>query len=156
MCSSWENPLSGMLPVFSTCLQGGGPSKPVSQHPNPLLDSRGWAHQHDPALCHSTFHTHLTGHISNTQCPLVGATPIDSNHPPRVFLGGGGGYLLLMHPNQNTEGPGGGMCLIWSGKIWCKENLVPVFQIELILVAIISWRLLGCLLLLQTYGIHPN
>ena len=30
-----------------------------------------------------------------------------------------------------TEGPGGGMCQIWSGKIWCKEKLAPVFQIDL-------------------------
>ena len=91
MCSSWESPLSAMLPVFSTCLQGRGPSKPVSQHPNPLLDSQGWAHQHNPTLCHSTFHTHLTDYISNTQCPLVATTPTDSNHLPPVFFGGGGG-----------------------------------------------------------------
>ena len=38
-----------------------------------------------------------------------------------------GGFWLLVA----TEGPGGGMCQIWSGKIWCKENLAPVFQKEL-------------------------
>ena len=38
----------------------------------------------------------------------------------------GGLWLLVAN-----EGPGGGMCPIWSGKIWCKENLAPVFQIEL-------------------------
>ena len=38
-----------------------------------------------------------------------------------------GGFWLLVA----TEGPGGGMCQIWSGKIWCKENLAPIFQIEL-------------------------
>ena len=38
-----------------------------------------------------------------------------------------GGFGLLVA----TEEPGGGMCQIWSGKIWCKENSAPVFQIEL-------------------------
>ena len=38
-----------------------------------------------------------------------------------------GGFWL----HVATEGPGGGMCQIWSGKIWCKENLAPAFPIEL-------------------------
>ena len=37
-----------------------------------------------------------------------------------------GGFWLLVA----TEGPGGGMCQIWRGKIWCKQNWAPVFQIE--------------------------
>ena len=141
------------LPVFSTCLQGRGPSKPVSQHPHPLLDSRGWAHQHDPTLCHSTFRTHLTDHISNTQCPLVATTPTDSSHLPPVFFlvvgGGRGGYLFLMHPHQNISwrlphgcrrilaaccyrGAGGWYVpnLEWQNLV--QRKFAPVFQIELI------------------------
>ena len=99
----------------------------------------------------------------------------------KIFLGGflvvAGGFWPLVA----IEGSGGGMCQIWSGEIWCREILAPVFEIEwkflvqntrlacttsidgdkwslfpmdLSLVAIISWRLLGsrlgCLLLLQT------
>ena len=35
-----------------------------------------------------------------------------------------GGFWLLVA----TEGLGGGMCQICGGKIWCNENLAPVFQ----------------------------
>ena len=191
MCSSWESPLSAMLPFLR------GPSKPISQHPNPLLDSRGWAHQHNPTLYHATFQTHLTDHISNTQCPLVATTPIDSNHLTRVFflvvVGGGGGYLFPMHRDQNISWrlPNGcrrisAACCYRGPRVWYVPNLewqnlvqrkfgasfsnrikffgtkYPthmdddkwlLFPMDLSLVAI-SWRLLGCFLLLQTYGIR--
>ena len=38
-----------------------------------------------------------------------------------------GGFGLLVA----TQGAGVGMCLIWSGKIWCREILTPVCLIEL-------------------------
>ena len=130
----------------AACLQHLPPGKRAIQAcfptPQPLIRLSSLPHQHNPTLCHSTFHTHLTDQISNTQCPLAATTPTDSNHLPPVFfflvvVGGGatsfrctltkiflGGFLM-----------GSGMCQIWNDKIWCKENLVPVFQIELIFLA---------------------
>ena len=187
--------MSAMLPVFSICLQGRGPPKLVSQYPDPLLDSRGWAHQRNPTLCHSTFHTHLTHHISNTQCPLVATAPTNSNHS--VFFGGGGWATSLRYTlNQNISrrlpngcrrisatccyrGAGGWYVpqLEWQNLVqrnlgasfsnridFCGTKYLThmgadqqlLFPMHLSMVANTSYMLLGCLLLLQTYGIQSN